>query len=134
VDQEAERALATTLCTVCEQRREAFTCNPQTAKEQTSTGRFVMRFVGAITLSVLALSVSGAALAQDASVAGSFPTPATKAPAGKDRKTCRWETPTGSNMAESTCHTASEWAAIEAQHAAEVRSLQDSRGWSNNGH
>jgi len=94
-----------------------------------------MRSVSVVALGALVFFVSGSAMAQDASVAGSYPaSPATKAPAAKEHKVCRWETPTGSNMGEATCHTASEWAALEAQHAAEVRSLQDSRGWSNSGH
>jgi len=93
-----------------------------------------MRHVCFVTLSALALLASGAAMAQDASVAGASPTQAPKTTGAKERKVCRWETPTGSNMGESVCHTSSEWAAISAQHAAETRSLQDSRGWNNNGH
>jgi len=90
-----------------------------------------MRHVCFVTLSALALLASGAAMAQDAPTAAA---PAPKATVAKERKICHWETPTGSNMGESVCHTSSEWAAIAAQHDAENRTLRNPRGWDNNGH
>jgi hypothetical protein len=55
---------------------------------------------------LLAACTTAPALAQDAS----------QAPAAKpahEKKVCRYEKPTGSNLPESTCHTKAEWAQID---------------------
>lgn len=65
---------------------------------------FVRRIVA---FALLAGCITAPALAQD-----STQTPAAK-PA-HEKKVCRYEKPTGSNLPEATCHTKSEWAQIDS--------------------
>ena len=51
-----------------------------------------------------------------------------------ERKICRREDVTGSNIGETRCHTKAEWAALETRHDAEIRSLRDGGHWASNGH
>jgi len=61
---------------------------------------------------IAALSLAAPAFAQTAPASDSTPKPV------KEKKICRRETTTGSIIgARSTCHTKSEWAAIDAANA-----------------
>ena len=59
-------------------------------------------------IALLAAFTTAPALAQDATQA-----PAAAKPV-KEKKVCRYETPTGSNIPVSTCHTKTEWAQIDS--------------------
>jgi hypothetical protein len=62
------------------------------------------------------------------------PIPVAAVPAVPDKKICRSEEVTGSNLPETHCHTKAEWAQLEKQHEAEIRSLRDGGHWDSNGH
>jgi len=51
-----------------------------------------------------------------------------------DKKICRSEEVTGSNIPEHHCHTKAEWDELQKQHDAEIRTLRDGGHWNNNGH
>lgn len=73
---------------------------------------------------VAAMIIAAPAIAQTAPAADSAPKPV------KEKKICRRETTTGSIIgARSTCHTKSEWAAIDAANA---RSTDDMLSHPNN--
>jgi hypothetical protein len=76
-------------------------------------------------LLALALSFADAApaLAQEAPAPAATSAPATAQVA--DKKVCRREVPTGSNMVEKTCHLKSEWAAIDAQNSKNVEQARN---------
>jgi hypothetical protein len=69
----------------------------------------------------VACLVSSAAFAQDTA-------PAKAAKPVKEQKICRSDVPTGSMMAKSTCHTATEWQAIDEQTARDTERQLDARG------
>lgn len=48
-----------------------------------------------------------------------------KKPVDPARKICRSETPTGSRLPVSTCHTAADWAQLDAAGAASADRLRD---------
>lgn len=48
-----------------------------------------------------------------------------KKPVDPNKRVCRSEVPTGSRMSKSICHTAAEWAQIDADNAATAQTMQD---------
>lgn len=48
-----------------------------------------------------------------------------KKPVDPNKKICRSEAPTGSFIPKSTCHTAAEWASIDAANQASTRATLD---------
>jgi len=62
------------------------------------------------------------------------PAPAVTVGVVPEKPICRSEEVTGSNLPERHCHTKAEWAALEKQHEAEIRSLRDGGHWDSNGH
>jgi hypothetical protein len=74
-------------------------------------------FVRRITaVALLAMFATGPALADDA-------TPAPVKPV-KEKKVCRYESPTGSNIPIATCHTKSEWVQIDAANRPDAEALR----------
>jgi hypothetical protein len=92
----------------------------------TPTGKFMMRFLFAAC--AVAMIAAAPALADT----GSTGTAAVQVM--PEKKICRTEEVTGSNISETHCHTKAEWASIDKQHQAEINSLRDSGHWSSNGH
>lgn len=75
---------------------------------------------------LLLVGLSVPALAQDST--GNTPAPIAADKPVKEKKVCRREADTGSNIPHSTCHTRAEWTAIDAQTQSNAaNTLRDAR-------
>ena len=81
----------------------------------------------------LALFVLCLTFAPAASLAADVAPPVGASPT-VDKKICRMEEVTGSNIREPHCLTKAEWTALDKQHEMEIRSLRDGNHWNSNGH
>ena len=80
------------------------------------------------------VAIAGPAIAADQTPAQP-PAPAPMvSSSAPDKQICRTEEVTGSVIPERHCHTRAQWAELNRQHEAELRSMHDERGWSNTGH
>lgn len=81
-----------------------------------------------VRLAVPALLIAGfsiPAFAQDANVAAPAAVENVVKPV-KEKRVCRRDTDTGSNIPHSICHTKAEWVAIDAQdHVSTANALRD---------
>jgi hypothetical protein len=72
-----------------------------------------MTYSRAVALAVAALCMTSPLAAKD------------KKPVDPNKRICRSDVPTGSRMSKSVCHTAAEWAQIDADNAATAQTMQD---------
>jgi hypothetical protein len=81
----------------------------------------------------LALFPLCSVIAPAASLAADAEPPVT-ASASVDKKICRAEEVTGSNIRETNCLTKAEWTALDKQHEIEIWSLRDGTHWNSTNH